>query len=140
AGVHLVVAPDGTIVVPATAADDGAPIQTEADVQRYTATGGLFTPFAGGGVRSNLTGGVGTHSSGFEDAVALGDGSVVADGSDAQSASRSETLVAKYTPAGIIDPTFAPPSSGVLHQQLATAVTDDSSFQRIVLQPDGKLV
>jgi uncharacterized delta-60 repeat protein len=142
AGEHFVVAPDGTIVVPGGASDDTPPLADEADIQRYTATGGLDAAFGGGSVRSNLTGGVGTHTSSFSDAVALGDGSVIAAGSDLQTSAphRLETLVAKYTPAGIIDTSFAPPSPGVLHQQLATAGTDDSSWSRIVQQPDGKLV
>ncbi len=137
AGVHLVVAPDGTIVVPGERGDDTG-IFTEGDIQRYTATGGLDVPFGGGSVHGNLSFDASAHGSSFSDAVALVDGSVVVAGSDAQSASRDETLVAKYTPAGILDTSFAAPN-GFLHQQLA-AGTDDSFWERLLVAPDGKLL
>ncbi len=75
-------------------------------------------------MRSNLSFFAPAHRSAFSDVVALPDGSVVAVGSDAQTATRKETLVAKYTPAGAIDTSFAAPT-GVLHQQLGSG-TDDS--------------
>jgi uncharacterized delta-60 repeat protein len=138
---RVAVAPDGTIVAPGTTGDDGPPIVSDTNVQRYTATGDLFAPFGGGSVRVNLTGGVGTQSSGYSDAVVLSDGSVVAAGDDEETNPplRFETLVAKYTPTGAIDTTFAPATSGVLHQQLATG-TDFSGWKRIIEQPDGKLL
>lgn len=137
-GNHLTLAPDGTLVVPGVAGDDSAPILSEADIQRYTATGGLDTAFAGGAVRSNLSLSPSGHTSSFSDAVVNPDESVVAVGSDRQTGFKLETLIAKYTPAGTLDTSFGAPN-GFVHLQLGTGA-DSSNWSRVVRQPDGKLV
>lgn len=129
-GQALSVMPDGRIVVAGgtnTHSFTSAP-QYIVTVARFTAAGKADTSF-------NSTGFVSGPASGIFDAVALtGNGSVVCAGY-ADTNYDDTPLVARYTPAGVLDTGF----HGGVVKELAT-FGSTSAAAAAVLQPDGKLL
>jgi uncharacterized delta-60 repeat protein len=128
----LAITPDGGIVIAGAARDDAANV-SEFLVGRYLPGGGLDDSFGSQGV--TLTG-FAPGSRQFATAVAVApDDSVVAAGAVTATPGGPTVFgLARYTPAGRLDPTFG--SGGTV----TTAIDADAMVEAVRLQADGKIV
>lgn len=131
--------PDGKIVAAGSAVTSaGAPSLA---LVRYTSTGALDTTFGNGGaVLTQLTNAYGATTA--ISALALApDGRMVVAGSAGvggagNSGSQSAFVLARYTPAGVLDATFG--TGGVVVSQLGSA--GNSGASSLLLRPNGEIV
>ncbi len=128
-GHAVVIQPDGKIVV-AGLDDSGSP--SKFMVARFMPDGSLDTSFNGSGI--NITP-LGDPNNSVANAVALQpDGKIVAVGSAFVGGLR-QFVVARYTAAGILDPSF-----NVVGYTLTPVGVNDSQAFGVALQSDGNIV
>jgi uncharacterized delta-60 repeat protein len=136
--------PDGKVVLAGWASDAASPSHTAAGFARFTTAGVLDPSFGSSGNGTFVTqfGVTASPSSQVTIAgtVAQPDGRVVVSGYATDAAGNTQVLVARFTGAGALDPSFA--SGGKLVQQLGSGAgpTPTSQGGGIVLQGDGKIL
>jgi uncharacterized delta-60 repeat protein len=127
----LALQPDGKILA---AGDMDVGSDGEFAVARYNANGTLDTTFGSGGIAASNPR-VGYSDRAFAVVVQPADGKIILAGGSGGGNFDSHFAVSRFTPAGVLDPTFG---------GTGTIVTDiPGSYeeaQDAVLQPDGKLV
>jgi uncharacterized delta-60 repeat protein len=133
-GLAVAIQPDGKIIATGSASASGSQgFAPRVAVLRLTASGALDSGFAGGGVDIIDLGPVSNAK-----AVALqGDGKIVIAGSQAPGFQVPNALIARLTPGGQLDPSFA--SGGAFAHQYAIGAAN-SSFNALAIQPDGRIV
>jgi uncharacterized delta-60 repeat protein len=134
-GYAVAIQPDGKIVATgaADAAGSGGTFPRVA-VVRLSSNGSLDPSFGSGGI-DVLD--LGAYSYAY--AVALqGDGKIVIAGSQRPGLEVTNALIARLTPSGARDGSFA--GSGAFAQQYAASGGAYSGFGAVAVQPDGKLV
>lgn len=129
--------PDGRLVVSGAATDAGG--QGAAALARYLPSGAFDPGFGTGGsgvVVSQLGAGATPTSVFLFSGLALqGDGRIIACGSASDAAGRDAGLVARFTAAGILDPSFA--AGGKFVMQFGQGATPSSRIFGCMAQPDG---
>lgn len=132
--------PDGRLVVAGASTDQLG--HRALTLARYSAAGVLDQSFGSSGsgvVRTQLGGGP-TPSTGVtnDPLVRAPDGSIILCGEASDANGYSQLLVARYTEAGMLDPSFA--SGGKFVLQLSTNPNGGSGLLGCSLQPDGRIV
>ena len=133
-GYAVAIQPDGKIIATGSgnAAGSGGTFPRVA-VVRLNANGSLDTSFQGGGVDV-----IDLGAFSYALAVALQPGgAIVIAGSQAPGLQVPNALIARLTPSGALDTTFA--GTGAYAHQYAQGASN-SAFNAVAVQPDGKIV
>ena len=133
-GYAVAIQPDGKIIATgsATAAGSAGTFPRVA-VVRLNANGGLDSSFQGGGVDV-----IDLGAFSYALAVALQpNGAIVVAGSQAPGLQVPNALIARLTPSGALDTTFA--GTGAFAHQYAQGASN-SAFNSVAVQQDGKIV
>lgn len=129
----LAIQPDGKIVVAGYAIVSGS--DWDVAVVRYASTGALDTTFSGDGKH---TFSMGTGNDAARAVQVLSDGSIVIGGQASSASTGLDFLLAKLTPAGVLDTAFGG-GSGIATTAVATGTSSDQAYA-LQVQGDGKLV
>jgi uncharacterized delta-60 repeat protein len=138
--IDAAVQPDGRIVVSGAASDSLG--HTAVALARYLPSGAFDTSFGGAGTGATIVQfGAGTmpQSIAFYSGLALQpDGKIVTCGIATDGSGNGNVLVARFTQAGTVDPSFG--SAGRFVMQFGTAAMPASNLFGCTIDPNGRIV